>query len=92
MTAMELVYIRGVASIELDAAKCNGCQECVRVCPHPVFGPLKGAVEIRDADRCMECGACVLNCSEGALSVHPGVGCAVAILRSWVTGSKEARC
>ena len=40
----------------------------------------------------MECGACVLNCSEGAPSLHPGVGCAAAILESWVTGSQEARC
>ncbi len=89
---MELVYISGVTTIALDEAKCNGCQECVRVCPHPVFTPLKGAVEIRDADLCMECGACVLNCSEDALSVHPGVGCAAAILKSWVTGSKECSC
>ena len=67
-----LAYIRGVTTIELDPTKCNGCRMCMRVCPHPVFGPLKGSVEILEPDLCIECGACVMNCSERALSVQPG--------------------
>jgi NAD-dependent dihydropyrimidine dehydrogenase PreA subunit len=85
-----LGYIRGVTTLELDAARCNGCLLCLRVCPHPVFGPLKGAVEIVEPDLCMECGACVRNCSEGALSVRPGVGCAAAILKGWLSGSSAS--
>ena len=84
-----LSYIRGVTTLALDAAKCNGCLLCLRVCPHPVFGPLKGSVEILEPDLCMECGACVRNCSEDALSVHPGVGCAAAILKSLLTRSSS---
>lgn len=84
-----LAYVAGVTSLELDRSKCNGCRRCIEVCPHAVFeGPAKEAVEIVRRDACMECGACVLNCSEGALTVHPGVGCAVAILRSWMTRSE----
>ena len=30
---MELVYISGVATLALEATKCNGCQECVLHCP-----------------------------------------------------------
>ena len=87
-----LEYIRGVTTIELDAAKCNGCGMCWRVCPHPVFGALKGSVEILEPDLCIECGACVTNCAESALSVHPGVGCAAAILKSWITRSESTSC
>jgi len=87
-----LTYIGGVTTIGLDPTKCNGCRMCITVCPHPVFGPLKGSVEILEADLCIECGACVMNCPEGALSVHPGVGCAAAILKSWITRSDRACC
>jgi NAD-dependent dihydropyrimidine dehydrogenase PreA subunit len=83
----QLTYISGVTTLELDPTRCNGCRICMTVCPHPVFAPLKGAVEIRDRDLCMECGACVMNCPEGALAVNPGVGCATAILASWITRS-----
>ena len=86
-----LEYIKGVTTIEIDHTKCNGCRLCLKVCPHPVFGHSNGMVEILEPDLCMECGACVINCSEGALGVHPGVGCAVAILRGWLTRSKS-RC
>jgi ferredoxin len=39
----------------------------------------------------MECGACALNCPAGALKVDAGVGCAAAIIYSWITG-KEPTC
>jgi ferredoxin len=87
------VYIRGVSTIELDAETCNGCLMCIKVCPHAVFGRADGAVEIIEADACMECGACVLNCTERALSVNPGVGCALAILTGWIRRSEPTcRC
>ncbi len=88
----ELTYISGVTTIALDAAKCNGCRICMKVCPHSVFGPLNGKVQILEPDECMECGACVMNCSEDALSVHPGVGCAAAILKGWIKHSDGACC
>jgi len=84
--------IRGVSTLRLDGARCTGCRMCMRVCPHPVFAPVEGAVRLRDPDACMECGACVKNCPEGALSVHPGVGCAFAILKGWITRSEAACC
>ncbi len=87
-----LRYIPGVTTLELEPEKCNGCLRCVEVCPHPVFGPVKGSVEILDRDLCIECGACVKNCSEDALSVNPGVGCAVLILKGWITRSRAPAC
>jgi NAD-dependent dihydropyrimidine dehydrogenase PreA subunit len=90
----QLAYIQGVTTLALDAARCNGCRICLTVCPHPVFRPIHGGggpgVEIADRDACIECGACVLNCPEKALRVDPGVGCAIAILRGWLTRSKPS--
>ena len=75
-----LRYLPGVATLTLDVAKCNGCRMCVTVCPHAVFAIERKRARIVDRDGCMECGACALNCPEGALAVHSGVGCATAVL------------
>ena len=85
---MMLSYIKGVTTVALDQTKCSGCGMCMKVCPHPVFEHSDGTVQVVGPDVCMECGACVMNCPEGALSVDPGVGCAAAILKGWITRSK----
>ena len=87
-----LVYIRDVTTLELDRTRCNGCRMCMTVCPHPVFAASNGAVRIAEPDLCIECGACVMNCPEDALKVNPGVGCASAILKSWITRSESCCC
>ena len=86
-----LRYLRGVATLTLDVAKCNGCRMCVAVCPHSVFTIVEKRARIVDADGCMECGACALNCPEEALAVRAGVGCAAAILASGA-GEGEPNC
>jgi len=83
-----LRYLPGVATLTLDAAKCNGCRMCVAVCPHAVFAIVEKRARIVDADGCMECGACALNCPEEALAVRAGVGCATAILVSGARGTE----
>lgn len=83
-----LRYIEDVVTLELDAEKCTGCRVCTLVCPHGVFEMQKGRAHIRDRGACMECGACANNCAWGAISVHPGVGCAEAIIRSWIFGGE----
>jgi NAD-dependent dihydropyrimidine dehydrogenase PreA subunit len=71
---------------------CNGCAMCVAVCPHAVFEMHdKRAVLVHPTD-CMECGACRLNCQTGAITVESGVGCASAMIRAALTGSKEVSC
>ena len=39
----------------------------------------------------MECGACAMNCPAEAISVNRGVGCAAAVLNSYL-GEKEISC
>lgn len=77
-------YIPGVSTLALERGECVGCGMCARVCPHGVMEIRKKRAEIVDPDGCMECGACARNCPVAAIRVTPGVGCAAAIIRSWI--------
>lgn len=85
---MPLHYLPNVVTLELDAAKCNGCRTCTQVCPHGVFAMDGRKARIVERDACMECGACALNCPENAISVQSGVGCATAILTGYLRGTE----
>lgn len=85
---MKQRYLRNVATLKLDSEKCMGCGMCVNVCPHQVFKLHEGKAEIMQLDSCMECGACLKNCAFSAISVSPGVGCAFAIIKGFLTGSE----
>lgn len=87
---MTLRYIEEVVTLGLDAEKCNGCTLCETVCPHAVFKVSERKAHIVDRGACMECGACQRNCAQGAISLKPGVGCAAAIINSWVTGGEPS--
>ncbi len=77
-----LVYLRNVVTLALDAEKCNGCGMCEIVCPHSVFSVLDRRADIVNRDSCMECGACAVNCPTEAISVEAGVGCAAAVVNA----------
>ncbi len=87
----KLVYLKNVATLQLDEAKCSGCGTCLQVCPHAVLAKNNGRVEISALDSCMECGACAKNCPTGALSVKAGVGCAMAVINS-ALGRQSSSC
>lgn len=84
-------YIDNVVTLRLDETTCIGCGMCPRVCPHGVLELSGGKARIVLRDLCMECGACARNCPVAALSVKAGVGCASAIIHSWLTG-EEPNC
>lgn len=77
-----MVYLKNVATLELDTQKCTGCGICTEVCPHGVFKMNGKSVHIIDRDACMECGACSRNCPAEAIGVEAGVGCAAAVINS----------
>jgi len=81
-----------VNTLVYDPELCNGCAMCVIVCPHAVFEMDGRLAILTNAQACMECGACQLNCVTGAISVESGVGCASAMIRAALTGQKEATC
>ena len=76
----DLIYLKNVASLHMDIARCTGCGMCREVCPHDVFVMNGKTAAIARRDACMECGACSRDCPAGALSVSAGVGCAAAVL------------
>ncbi len=83
-------YLEGVTTLQLDRDKCIGCRLCTTVCPHEVFVMEEEKAALADRDACMECGACAGNCPVAAIRVKPGVGCASAIIHSWLTGEEPS--
>lgn len=83
-------YLQDVVTLELDKSKCNNCGMCLKVCPHAVFSISDGKVYIDSRDYCMECGACAKNCSQNAIYVKSGVGCAAAIISGAVSGTEPS--
>lgn len=71
---MALSYLKNVATLKLDQARCIGCERCLEVCPHDVLEMKEGLAFIRNRDACMECGACAKNCPVEAIQVQSGVG------------------
>ena len=82
------IYLKNVTTLEYDQSRCTGCRMCVEVCPHNVFKMTDKRAEVINRDRCMECGACAINCITGALTVKQGVGCAAAVISGFVKGAE----
>jgi NAD-dependent dihydropyrimidine dehydrogenase PreA subunit len=79
-------------TLRFNRELCNDCRMCTSVCPHAVFERNSGRVNLVAPGRCMECGACQVNCPTGAIRVNSGVGCATAMIYAAITGKKEATC
>ena len=86
-------YLANVVSLELFPERCTGCGRCLEVCPREVFAKNGSTVSIADRDRCIECGACMMNCSFAAVRVRSGVGCAAALINGLIRGGEpECSC
>ncbi|MBW2457364.1 MAG: 4Fe-4S binding protein [Deltaproteobacteria bacterium] len=67
--------------IRLNSELCTGCRTCAKICPHGVLEVHGNQAVLAHEARCIECGACQLNCHDEAITVTKGTGCLVAIVR-----------
>lgn len=55
--------------VEIDADKCNNCQQCVDACPSGVFSSEDDKVEVTNMQECSGCQSCVELCKECAITL-----------------------
>ena len=55
-------------NIQIDLEKCEGCGDCVDVCPSGVYELQNGKSVVVNMDECIECCACLEGCPQGAIS------------------------
>jgi NAD-dependent dihydropyrimidine dehydrogenase PreA subunit len=62
--------LRGL-SIHFYPEKCEGVWQCYEVCPVGCWSPdrERRVVAFHDPELCIACGACVLQCPEGAIEL-----------------------
>ena len=54
----------------VDPEKCEGCEECVDICPMEVFEMENGKSVPVNADACEGCESCVETCEPGAITLE----------------------
>jgi len=68
-----LKFARELRNLEIHfyPEKCKGVWQCYEVCPVGCWTPepQKRVVSFHDPERCIACGACVLQCPENAIEL-----------------------
>ena len=64
-------------SIKINHRLCRGCKRCYEICPSDIFifNDKLFLLEVRHPDECWYCGACLYECSEGALELKLPLAC-----------------
>lgn len=55
--------------VTVDAGKCDGCEECVTICPNEVFKLNNGKSEALPDATCDFCESCTGVCPTGAITI-----------------------
>jgi NAD-dependent dihydropyrimidine dehydrogenase PreA subunit len=55
--------------VNVDNEKCDGCEECVNLCPSEVFQISDGKSDPHQASDCAYCLTCVESCPSSAITV-----------------------
>ena len=59
--------------ITIDHNKCNGCENCVKVCKNSVLQKINNKVHVVNEKRCDNNGYCIKFCPNNAMSFQPKV-------------------
>jgi len=54
----------------VDQDKCEGCEECVEVCPVDVYEMQDGKSNPVNAEECLGCESCVEVCDQEAITIN----------------------
>jgi NAD-dependent dihydropyrimidine dehydrogenase PreA subunit len=55
--------------VVVDEDKCEGCEECIEVCPVDVYEMVDGKSSPVNAEECLGCESCVEVCDQEAITV-----------------------
>ena len=61
---------RYVPVVKIDQTKCNGCKECIRICPKKVFEETDDKVKVTNEIECILCGDCVETCNKNQSAIR----------------------
>ena len=56
-------------SIKISKEACQGCVNCIRVCPTEAIRVVDGEISIIE-ELCIDCGECLRSCSRSALGIY----------------------
>lgn len=54
----------------VDRELCDGCEECVAVCPVEVFEIVDGKSQAVNPEDCIDCQVCLSVCIPQAITLH----------------------
>ena len=58
--------------IKINAIKCTGCEQCIKVCPMEIYIITKGKAKIdeKKTKTCLICRACEVSCPNKAIKIE----------------------
>jgi NAD-dependent dihydropyrimidine dehydrogenase PreA subunit len=56
--------------VTIDNTKCDGCEECVNICPSEVFQIVEQKSDPHQVSECAYCLSCVEACPNSAITVN----------------------
>ena len=56
-------------NVVVDTSKCEGCEECVSICPNECYRMVDGKSDPYQGAECVFCESCLGVCPSGAITI-----------------------